>query len=359
MSTQYRMIQLTTEVPIPEFVIQDRKHPYDSYLEWYRIKVLKEPIDFNRFCYIKALAADMQFDQALHYLHQCLANNPVAQFFQSYVLLHLGNYRDGLRLRESRFLASKYPLHFVAPQWDGKPTDKKLIIWQEGGFGDVIQYVRYLPQVLERCPNASVVIEKTLYPVISHNYSEVLRAFNPHDFQLQCSLMSLPHLLGEYDPGTKPYLKCPDGYKEKWSSYRGKIGFVSKGNPGHSSDKLRSLTVEETGWLTTGKDWVSLEPEITRAKDWADTAGILMNLDLVITIDTGVAHLAGALGVPVWVMMNKHHDWRWSRSWYDSMRVFTCKEHSEWEPVFQAIEQELIHRRAPQQSPVYSEAGGL
>ena len=339
--TQYRMIQLTTEVPIPEFEITNRKHPYDSYLEWHRLKLLKEPTDFNRFCYIKALCGDMQFERAWDYLKQCSQINAVTQFFQSYVLLHQGNYREGLRLRESRFIASKYPLHFIAPQWDGKPTDKKLIIWQEGGFGDVIQYIRYYPQVLERCPNASVVIEKHLYPVIEYNHPEALRAFNPNDFQLQCSLMSLPHLLEQYDPVTSPYLDCMSYWVEKWQKYRGKIGFISKGNSSHSSDQLRSLTDEEVVRFTANKDLVSLDPEVTGAKDWADTAGIIANLDLLITVDTAVGHLAGAMGVPVWVMMNKHHDWRWSRSWYDSMRIFKCVEHSEWEYVFKNIEKEL------------------
>ncbi len=205
----------------------------------------------------------------------------------------------------------------------------------------MIQYIRYWPQVLERCPNASVVIDKSLYPIISYNHPEALRAFNPHDFQLQCSLMSLPHLLRQYDPDTRPYLKCPPGHKDKWKKYQGKTGFISKGNPAHSSDQLRSLTAEEALRFVSNKDLVSLGPEETGAKDWADTAGILMNLDLLITVDTGGGHLAGALGVPVWVMMNKHHDWRWSRSWYGSMRVYKCKEHSDWESVFQEIEQEL------------------
>jgi hypothetical protein len=343
MSNQYRMIQLTTEVALPEFEITDRRHPYDGYLEWHRLKMLKEPTDFNRYCYVKALCGDMQFDRAWSYISQCSATAPVTQFFQSYILLHQGNYRDGLRLRESRFLASKFPLHFVAPQWDGKPTDKKLIIWQEGGFGDVIQYSRYLPQVLERCPNASAVIEKHLYPIINYNFKDTLPAFNPHDFQLQCSFMSLPYLLDKM-PATHPYLGLPNEAAEKWSNYSGKIGFIGKGNPSHSSDKLRSLTDEEIARLMYGKDWVSLDPAETGAKDWLDTAGIIANLDLVIGIDTGVCHLAGAMGKPVWVMMNKHHDWRWSRSWYDSMRIVKCTEHSDWGPVFQRIEIELAVR---------------
>lgn len=337
-SSNYRMLQLTTEVAIPEFEIRDRQHPYDAYLEWYRVLLQKEPTDFHRYCYIKALCADMQLDRALYYLNQCNQINPVTQFFRSFVLLHKGDFAEGFRLRESRFLASKYPLHSIAPQWDGKPTDKKLIIWQEGGFGDVVQYARYLPEVLALAPNASVVIDKQIYSLIHYNFAGT---FNPQDFQLQCGFMSLPYLLNDFAIDTKPYLKVPSEVVTKWEQYAGKVGFIGKGNPAHSSDKLRSLIPEEIARFICNKGWVSLEPEVTGASDWLDTAGIIANLDLLITVDTAAAHIAGALGKPVWVLMNKHHDWRWSHQWYESMRVFKCKEHSDWEPVFQAIERGL------------------
>lgn len=342
----YRMLQLTTEVAIPEFEIRDRKHPYNSYLDWYRLLMQKEPTDFHRYCYIKALCADMQLDRALHYLDRCSEANPVTQFFRSFVLLHKGEFAEGFRLRESRFLASKYPLHYVAPQWDGHPTDKKVIIWQEGGFGDVVQYSRYLPQVLERAPNASVVIDQKLNSLIHPNFS-ALPIFNPQDFQLQCGFMSLPYLLSNFEINTKPYFHVPTELGAQiWDEYKGRIGFIGKGNPTHSSDKLRSLTPEEIGRFVANKNWVSLEPNVTGAKDWMDTACIIANLKLLVTVDSAVAHIAGAMGKPVWVLMNKHHDWRWSHKWYDSMRVFKCKEHSDWEPVFRAIEEELCHVEA-------------
>jgi hypothetical protein len=154
--------------------------------------------------------------------------------------------------------------------------------------------------------------------------------------------MSLPHLLGDYEPDTKPYLKVSPELIEKWGHYRGCVGFMQRGNPLHSSDPVRSLTDHEANQIMQ-RDWWNLDPAVTLAQDWADTAGIIANLDLVVTVDTAVGHLAGALGKPVWMLMNKHHDWRWARSWYDSMRVFRCVEHSDWEPVFDAIRQELRH----------------
>lgn len=342
----YRMIQLITEVPLPEFEIKDRKRPYDFYLEWYRLLVQKEPTDFHRYCYIKALCADMQLDRALHYLKQCDPDKPITQFFRSFVLLHKGEFPEGFRLRESRFIAAKYPLNSLAPQWDGKPTDKKLIIWQEGGFGDVVQYSRYLPQVLKLAPNASVVIDSQLYPFLKYNFADTMQDFNPYEFQLQCGFMSLPYLLNDFEIKTEPYLKVPDAVVKKWAQYAGRTGFLGKGNPAHSSDKLRSLTPEEIGRFIGDKNWVSLEPQITGAQDWMDTAGIIANLKLLVTVDTASAHIAGALDKSVWVLMNKHHDWRWSHQWYNSMRVFKCKEHSDWEPVFLAIERELRHVEA-------------
>lgn len=338
----YRMIQLTTEVTLPEYEIKDRNHPFDSYLEWYRLALLKDPNDYNRFCYIKALLGDMQFNRAWVYIEQCNPMNPVTQFFRSYTLLQQGDLKEGLTYRESRFKTSRYPLDIAAPRWDGKPTDKKIFIWQEGGYGDVIQYVRYFPQILERCPNASAVIDKSIFPLIELNFPEnVMPKFSPYDFQGQCSMMSLPFLLGDFEIDKAPYLMVPQDLIDKWSIFRGRIGFVGMGNPAHSSDKLRSLTVEEIGRFVSNKDWCSLDPQVTGAANWLDTAGIIKNLDLVITVDTAIGHLAGALGKPVWVLMNKHHDWRWSHNWYDSMKIYKCKEHSVWEPVFQQIEQDL------------------
>ena len=340
----YRMLQATVSLAIPDFEIKDRRHPFDSYLDWYRLKVLREPNDYNRYCYAKALFYDMQTERARFYLDQCSRREVVTHFLSSYPFLLEGDYANGLPLREYRLQAARYPLHSVAPQWDGKPTNKRLIIWQEGGFGDVIQYARYLPKVFERCPNASAVIDKALFPLISHNYDKSLKAFDPSNFELQCSFMSLPHLLEEYEPDGRLYLKVPPEVVEKWQAYRGCTGFISKGNPEHSSDQLRSLTAGEIGRLIADKDWISIEPSVTGAKDWLDTAGIIANLDRLVTVDTAVAHLAGAIGKPVYTMINKHHDWRYSKSWYNSMRVFECIEHSDWEPVFQVVEREFYHQ---------------
>ena len=348
----YRMLQIFHTVALPDFEIKDRKHPFDEHLSWHRVKMLKEPTDFNRYCYAKALLHDMRPAEARYILEQCSQNEPLTHFLLATAFLIEGRFAEGLPLREFRLQLAKYSLHCVAPQWDGKPTDKALIIWQEGGFGDVVQYCRYFPHVLERCPNASVVIDKSLYPFIKYNLGESLPAFNPNNFQLQCSMMSLPHLLGEYEPDTRAYLKVPPEYVDKWSHYRGRIGFCGKGNPLHSSDPVRSLTDDEIRGFAQA-DWWPLDPAITMAKDWTDTAGIIANLDLLITVDTAVGHIAGALGKPVWLMQNKHHDWRWSRRWYDSMRVFRCVEHSDWQPVFNDITQELnVHARIynPQRS---------
>ena len=287
------------------------------------------------------MVPDQTFERAHFYLNQCSEREPVTYFMRAYPYLIEGDYYNGLPLREYRLQAARYPLHSVAPQWDGKPTNKRLIIWQEGGFGDVIQYARYLPQVMERCPNASAVIDKALYPLINYNFEHCLKAFDPSHFELQCSFMSLPHLLEQYKPDGKPYMKVAPEIIEKWAHYKGRTGFIRQGNPQHSSDPLRSLTLEETARFISDKDWVSLDPGVTGAADWVDTAGILMNLKRLVTVDTAIAHLAGALDVPVYTMINKHHDWRYSRPWYDSMLVFECLQHSEWEPVFKAIEQEL------------------
>ena len=151
--------------------------------------------------------------------------------------------------------------------------------------------------------------------------------------------MSLPHLLGEYDPDIRPYLQVPPEYIGRWSRYRGRVGFCSKGNPLHSSDPLRSLTVEEVAQVKR-PHWCSLEPEATQAEDWADTAGIIANMDLVVTVDTAVAHLAGAIGKPVLVLMNKHHDSLVAQV-VRQHAVFRCIEHSDWEPVFADVARTL------------------
>jgi hypothetical protein len=296
----------------------------------------------NDLCkYIRLLVLDGRFDQAEPWLKHLPLDSCFAQYFRGMVAFHKGDVENGFKLYEWRLELFNQQFDKIAPRWDGKPTDAKLIVWKEGGAGDAFQYARYLPRVFDRCPNARVAVDSSMVRLFEYNFPGrvVTTVSRTDEYDLQCSLCSLPVILQDYKITGKPYLKVPD----VWCPYDGQIGFKGTGAGKQASNKLRSLHFFHIERFTEGKKLLSLEEADLKPSDWFDTAVTLSQLRLVISVDTGIAHLAGALGAPLWVMLAKSHDFRWDQPWYDSARTFACTEHSDWEPVFQAMEEELKH----------------
>jgi len=254
--------------------------------------------------------------------------------------------------------------------WNGMRLPGRLFVIVDQGYGDTIQFSRYLPLAAERCDELLVGSSPELAVLLSpiQGVSACLTHWEEvpgHAAHIRIS--SLPFVLrmqsheGIFSPG--PYLKAPVDRVEPWkrrveSLPPGiRVGFVWKGRTTHPNDRSRSLNLATVRPLMQqrGIQWVSLQKPVAELEatelaqsgaldlsealtDFGETAAVMTNLDLVITIDTAVAHLAGALGRPVWVMLPKPADWRWMRKgsdtpWYSSMRLFRQDAPGGWDHV--------------------------
>ncbi len=251
------------------------------------------------------------------------------------------------------------------PEWDGTPlAGRTLLVLAEQGLGDAIQFARFLPAVAARGGRVILACAPTLIPLLRRlpGLADVVSRDGPpplHDcFVFQ---MSLPRLLGTSlatIPQPRFYLTADSARALSLPAQppgRRRIGLVWAGNPEHHNDARRSIPTRALAPLAEleGIDWVNLQrgargPELTlmhrlpapasRITDFADTAALVDTLDLVIAVDTSVAHLAGAMGKPVWILLPHAPDWRWmlhreDTPWYASARLFRQHYAGEWDEV--------------------------
>jgi hypothetical protein len=249
--------------------------------------------------------------------------------------LRQGLYREGLELFEARPSQRSGPIAKLgAPEWDGGPLDGKVIaVWGEGGLGDEICMVRFVPHLRRR--GARAVLIGCLPPLVSlfqpwadAAYPRTGEFMMPR-FDAWISMLSLPHRLGvtpERLSGA-PYIRVAE------TPYVGGVGLVWRGNPVNPRDVHRSMASSDL--LASVPGGVFLEPR----GDVADSARQLAGLDALITVDTSWAHLAGAMGLACAVLLDASEaDWRWglgeTTPWYDSVRIFRQRTPGEWaEPV--------------------------
>jgi len=338
-----------------------------------------------------ALHARGDHDRALECWQRAIELAPdyaQAHWNRSLVLLLEGRYDEGWReyewRRRTNLLAFAYPHKLDKPRWDGKPfAGKKLLVHYEQGLGDNLQFVRYLPMVKQL---GGTVIFETLKPLGSllRNFDgidELIEASpdSPPDveFDVYTSLMDLPGIFGttvDNIPAEVPYLHADPARVECWrgrlSGAGLKVGLVWSGRPMGTNEVLslqhRSCRLEHFLALADIPD-VSLYglqkgPAAEQAaqlskqivarnygeqfEDFGDTAAAIENLDLVISIDTSVAHLAGAMGKPVWVLLKSDADWRWLLDrddcpWYPTMRLFRQNKPYDWTEVLGRVADEL------------------
>ena len=288
-------------------------------------------------------------------------------------LLTAGRLAEGFREYESRW-SKIMPREYAQPRWRGEPvTGRTVFIHAEQGFGDAIHFVRFVALVRERA--ARVILEcrpelKTLL-IFSKCADEVIAFGEPvPPFDVFTSIISLPGLLGitqDNLPNRVPYLKAPpaEGLSPDKPG-RLKIGLVWAGSPLHTDDAARSVTLERLAPILAvpGVSFFSLQlpvperdranlqarPEIVdlspRLTDFLATAGCVAQLDLVIAVDTSVAHLAGALARPVWTLTQFDADWRWfldrpDTAWYPTMRLFRQDQRGDWPPVIARVAEAL------------------
>jgi hypothetical protein len=266
---------------------------------------------------------------------------------------------------------------FNVPRWRGDDlAGKRILLHIEQGYGDIIQLVRYVPLVAQRgaktileCPPALERLMGTLGGAdqLVTDYASV----PPYD--LECPLPSLPGVFQttlETIPANVPYLRADAELSSRWRKRMStdglKVGLCWAGKADHQGKRIRSLSLAALQGLAevSSAEYFSLQkgdgaveadspPKGLRLTDWADeltdfadTAALIDNLDLVITIDTAVAHLAGAMGKPVWVLLLFDPDWRWlldrtDSPWYPTMKLFRQPEPGNWQAAIARIVQEL------------------
>ena len=300
-----------------------------------------------------------------------------AHFNRSIVLFKLEDYPAGWTAYEWRWQLPEFtPFRCQQPQWQGEDiSDKTLLVYTEQGSGDAIQFVRYLPQVAQRCNKLILVCPEVLRDLFidCEGISEVRLPGNlPADlFDVYCPIMSLGQILEVSldNPSHRfPYLSIPAHISVPQLPETGnkKVGLCWHGSPGHKDDRHRSCPAAEMVKLSgvNGIDFYGLNIGLSKEerrllaeydiKDldheligFARTAAYINQLDLVVTVDTVTAHLAGALNIPIWLLLNTNPDWRWRISgdqspWYASMKLYRQSKQDDWQTLIKRIKSELI-----------------
>jgi hypothetical protein len=331
---------------------------------------------------ITLLRESARFDEALAGCQSVLSEHPFcadAHLADGFVRLLRGDWREGWSRREWRWRQPEFRrlIPTGLPAWDGGPAPgRRLRVVHEQGLGDLIQFSRYLPAIRQRVGSLVVETPRPLLSLMRASFAEIEfePVGNPVQADLWVGLMSLPERLAatlQTIPSSGGYLSWPepDPPIGKGTSERLRIGLAPAGNPGHLNDRFRSIPAASWAPLSglTGVEWFRVQPEVEERylpqvpmgsppwplDDFAATARWMATLDLVVTVDTSVAHLAGALGVPVWILLPFAPDWRWGISgeesyWYRSARLFRQDRAGDWAPVLDALVSALqLHPNRP------------
>jgi len=316
-------------------------------------------------------------------------NDSETEYFLSIALMRTKDYKTGLKLFENRLCketavalqGKSYPnLASKEKLWKGENIkNKRIFVYYEAGFGDTIMFARYLPLLKKCCKDIVFYPQKQLVPLFAESglgIDELVEGYIPEkdmNFDVHTPLLSLPYLLGlkgnKVFEASEGYLcanpELTNEYKEKYfSNDKIKIGIKWQGNTYYDQDRvipaekfLPLIGVENTQFysfqtfegsesvkeLTEKTSIIDISGDFT---DFGQTAAALENLDLVICNDTSLAHLAGAMGKPCFVILPYEVNWRWHEDlsrcdWYDSIKLFRQKSIGDWDGVFEDIRQGL------------------
>ena len=317
-----------------------------------------------------------RYNQAIH-INSAYAN---AYWNKALALLLLGRYSEGWEAYEWRWRWDGFSTprrKYAQPLWLGKDdlTGKSILLYPEQGYGDIIQFSRYARLVKQRGALVFLEAPASLHGVLSTLGGIdklLLPGTEPAWFDFQCPLLSLP-LAFKTTPNNIPlsnaYLREDPGKAAQWSARLGpklrpRIGLVWSGSIGHKNDHNRSIPLAlMQAHLPKQFDYLSLQKDVREAdrsalecsdithlgdeiQDFADTAALCHLVDLVVSVDTSVAHLAGALGKPTWLLLPTVPDWRWGltgarTAWYDSVTLFRRGPEAGWTQVLSDLASDL------------------
>jgi tetratricopeptide (TPR) repeat protein/GT2 family glycosyltransferase/acetyltransferase-like isoleucine patch superfamily enzyme len=312
---------------------------------------------------------------------------PEARWNLALIQLQAGKLREGWEGYEWRWKKPDFaPAQrgFQRPLWKGSDIDgKTILIHTEQGYGDAIQFIRYIPLLAER--GARVILEcqrelKTMMATVEGVSGVFTRGETLPDFDVHCPILSLPGAFAttlETIPAKIPYIAADPSVFSQWKerirhdrSADLKVGIVWAGSPSHKNDRNRSCPFDRLSPLfllknvtfyslqkkdgrhsplasnTDMDNWVDHTGEI---HDFLDTAGFIQNLDVVLSVDTAAAHLAGALGKEVWTLLPFAPEWRWMMNredspWYPTMKLFRQERFGDWQGVIEKVKFELENR---------------
>lgn len=303
--------------------------------------------------FLAAAGRDKEAAAALERAAAMDPDDPRPRLALGYVRLAQGDYPRGWPLYEVRKLV---PGQNARPpplpgEWQGEPlAGKSLLIWPEQGFGDQVQFARFAPVLAAQAATVTLVAEPPLTALFASLGVEVVARTDqltvpaPDHWTLA---LSIPFRLGttlETIPAP-PYLHTPADRRAKWAGFAPKaaVGFAWRGRATHPNDANRSLPSPDVlaPLASAGATLVDLTEPL--GDDFADLAALVEQLDLVVTVDTALAHVAGALGKPCFVLLPwLRTDWRWLRDrstspWYPSVRLFRQPRHGDWTSVIEAV----------------------
>jgi len=361
---------------------------YQEALSWMQkaCELLPHDVEtLNNFADTQAQFGDLEGAAATYDRVRAIAPHDAnAALGAAHLDLLRGNFEAGWAAREARWKVPDLPIaypNFSQPMWLGKESlsGKTILIYADEGMGDAIQLARYMPDLAARGAKVILMVHAALVPLLSgvSGVSQCVAKNSPEalpPFDMFCPMLSLPFVLGttlDTIPAEIPYLPLPaaeavQAWDEKLPPReRLRVGLVWSGNPAHAKDIRRSIPLALLARiLDADVTFVSLQKQLrpedesvlagtgmvdltADLRDFSDTAALLCCLDLVITVDTSVAHLAGALGRPTWLLLPFVPDYRWllgrdDSPWYPTLRLFRQSESREYGSVLDRVRAELV-----------------